>query len=215
MRLVTFPLLSLVPSGQRCYMFFMIKENNSKEFWENIYTSKDQYVYGKEPSKFLVEYIDLLKKGSALDLGMGEGRNAIYLASQGFTVTGIDHSPTAVSRAKDLAHNSDVTLECKEASLDFFLIPLMKFDTILISDFHPNPVLMKNIVRGLTVGGTLMIEAYTKAHLKIKQDPPYIFDCFDSNEALTLAQGLKILQFSEREIYGEQRVQLIGVKTSM
>ncbi|MEZ4818556.1 MAG: hypothetical protein R3A45_01195 [Bdellovibrionota bacterium] len=92
---------------------------------------------------------------------------------------------------------------------------MMKYDTILLSDFHPQPVLMKNLVRGLTVGGTLMIEAYTKEHLKIKQDPPYIFDCFDSNEALHLAQGLKILQYSEREIYGEHRVQLIGVKTTM
>ena len=193
----------------------MIKEDNSKEFWETVYSAQDHYVYGKEPSKFLTEYVDLLKKGTALDLGMGEGRNAVYLASKGFTVTGIDHSPTAVLRAQKLAKDSGVTLECKESSLDFFLIPLMKYDTILVTDFHPSLTIMNNLVRGLTVGGTLMIEAYTKDQLKVRRDPPYVFECFEANEALKMAKGLKIIQYTEREIYGEHRVQLLGVKTSM
>lgn len=192
-----------------------MRPENTKEFWETVYTSYDNYVYGKEPSRFLVEFVELLKKGETLDLGMGEGRNAVFLASQGFSVTGIDHSQTAVDRALSLAKNSGVSIQAKVQSLDFFLIPLMKYDTILISDFHPSLTLMKNLVRGLTVGGTLMIDAYTKDQLKISQEPPYAFECFGPNEALKLAEGLKIIQYSERLIHNAHRVQLIGVKTSM
>ncbi len=49
------------------------------------------------PVQFLVENIELLPKGEALEIAMGTGRNAVYLAKMGFEVEGIDISPEAVS----------------------------------------------------------------------------------------------------------------------
>jgi len=52
-----------------------------------------------EPSRFLVENVGILPKGRALDVAMGRGRNALYLALMGFQVEGVDISPEAVKSA--------------------------------------------------------------------------------------------------------------------
>ncbi len=190
---------------------------DSKEWWEQRYNVKTDYLYSKEPSSFLVDHIKLLKKGETLDLAMGEGRNAVYLAKQGFNVRGIDFSPTACDRAKALAYENNVKLDIKNQTLDFFLIPLMKYDTIVISNFHPHQSIVKNLVRGLTVGGTLFIEGYTKEQITHgKGFKPEFKECFGSNEVLRELTGLKIMVYNERQMNdGEFRVQCIGVKTSM
>lgn len=190
---------------------------DSQEWWEQRYKQEDNFLYSKLPSAFLVDHVKLLKKGETLDLAMGEGRNAVFLAKQGFNVTGIDFSQTACDRAKALAYEHGVTFEIKKQSLDFFLIPLMKYDTIIISNFHPHQSIMKNLVRGLTVGGTILIEGYTKEQITHgKGFKPEFKECFGSNELLKELTGLKILLYNERQMGdGEYRVQCIGVKTSM
>jgi len=50
-----------------------------------------------EPAPFLAENVGLLPKGRVLDVAMGNGRNAIYLAQAGFEVEGVDMSPEAVN----------------------------------------------------------------------------------------------------------------------
>lgn len=190
---------------------------DSKDWWEQRYNLNSGFLYSKEPSPFLVDHIKLLKKGETLDLAMGEGRNAVYLAKNGFNVTGIDFSPTACDRAKALAYENNVKLDIKNQTLDFFLIPLMKYDTIVISNFHPHQSIVKNLVRGLTVGGTLFIEGYTKEQITHgKGFKPEFKECFGSNEVLRELTGLKIMVYNERQMNdGEYRVQCIGVKTSM
>ena len=66
-----------------------------KERWNTRYDRK-MYIYGKAPTAFLRQKIDLLTRGKALVLAMGEGRNAVYLAQNGFDVTGIDISDVAI-----------------------------------------------------------------------------------------------------------------------
>ena len=190
---------------------------DSKDWWEQRYNVKTDYLYSKEPSAFVADNLKLLKKGETLDLAMGEGRNAVYLAKHGFQVTGIDFSPTACDRAKALAYENNVKMDIKNQSLDFFLIPLMKYDTIIVSNFHPHPSMMKNLVRGLNVGGTLLIEDYTKDQMTHGRGfKPEFKECFGSNEVLKEFSGLKIIRYDERQMNdGEFRVQCIAVKTSM
>mgnify|MGYP001160630763 CR=1 FL=1 len=190
---------------------------DSKEWWEQRYNVKTDYLYSKDPSPFLADHLKLLKKGETLDLAMGEGRNAVHLAKNGFNVTGIDFSPTACDRAKALAYEHNVKIEIKNQSLDFFLIPLMKYDTIVVSNFHPHQSIFKNLVRGLSVGGTLLIEGYTKEQITHgKGFKPEFKECFGSNEVLKELTGLKIMVYNERQMNdGEFRVQCIGVKTHM
>jgi len=59
----------------------------------------DGHEKNSSPSQFLVDNISLLPRGKALDMAMGSGRNAIYLANNGFEVEGVDISKNAVDSA--------------------------------------------------------------------------------------------------------------------
>src|SRR3972149_10905123 len=72
-----------------------------KIFWDKKYET-GAYIFGKEPVAFLREHIDLLPRGKALDIAMGEGRNAVFLAKNGFSVDGCDVSEVAIKKALDL-----------------------------------------------------------------------------------------------------------------
>jgi tellurite methyltransferase len=76
---------------------------DNKTLWDKRY-SKRSYVYGKSPAKFLAENFDYLKpESNILDMGMGEGRNAVFLAQKGHKVTGIDISSVAIKKSQILA----------------------------------------------------------------------------------------------------------------
>ena len=62
-----------------------------KDRWNKKYDT-EVYLFGEKPIPFLVDNIHILKKGKALDVAMGEGRNGVYLATQGFDVMGLDIS---------------------------------------------------------------------------------------------------------------------------
>ena len=67
-----------------------------------------------QPALFLVENIDLLPRGRALDVAMGNGRNAIYLAKMGFQVEGVDASREAVEEALAHANEEGVSIQTRE-----------------------------------------------------------------------------------------------------
>ena len=75
------------------------------ERWNRILTNPKP-TFNTEPNAFLVQIAKSRKPGTALDVGMGQGRNAIYLAQQGWTVTGFDPADQAVAAARDRANVS-------------------------------------------------------------------------------------------------------------
>jgi len=189
-------------------------KEGSKDWWEAKYRSTPDYLYGKAPSPFLTEHIHLMRKGETLDVAMGEGRNAVFLASKGFAVTGVDFCDTAVERAKKLAGGTGVAVEAKLQNLDFFLIPLMKYDTIVVCDFHPALTVLKSLTRGLQKGGTLLLEGYAMDQLRQEKGyRPEPFECYKPNEALEMAKDVHVILYNEREVAPhEWRVQLVARK---
>lgn len=173
-------------------------KKSAAQLWEERY-QKPGYLYGKEPSDFLKAYTKYLSQGATLDVAMGEGRNAVYLAQQGFKVEGLDCSAKAVEKAKALAAEKSVSLESKVQNLDFFLMPLMKFDTVIMTYYKPAVRFFSEIKRGLTAGGTVLIEGYTTEHFKMNNQNPLIdFDqCFKPNELLGLLKDLHIIYYKE------------------
>jgi SAM-dependent methyltransferase len=81
----------------------------AREFWNKEFAD-DKALRDKEPSKLFVDAVRASKPGTALDLGMGQGRNAVFLAEQGWKVTGVDLSDVAVEQAKKSAAARGVTL---------------------------------------------------------------------------------------------------------
>ena len=78
----------------------------------------DIYENSREPAQFLVENVELLPKGRALDVAMGSGRNAIYLAKMGFDVEGVDVSPEAINTALESVRKAGVTIRAQVADLE-------------------------------------------------------------------------------------------------
>src|SRR3954453_6268183 len=70
----------------------------SKEQWNENF--RDPAIRRTEADDVLVQAIATRKPGSALDLGMGQGRNALYLAEHGWQTTGVDFSEVAVGYAR-------------------------------------------------------------------------------------------------------------------
>lgn len=187
----------------------------SKEWWLEKYQASKDYLFGKAPSDFLTENLQHLSRGNVFDVGLGEGRNAVYLASKGFQVTGLDFCETAIERAKDLALGSGVSIECKAQDLDFHLIPIMSYDNILVVDTRPPLTILKNLSRGLKKGGVLLIDAYTTAQIGRPGYQPDFVECFKPGELLDYVRDLHLLCYDER-FKGQEaaRVRLIARKSS-
>ena len=75
--------------------------------WDEKY-SDDSYFYGTEPNDFLKENVTHLPMSKVLCLADGEGRNSVYLAKQGYSVTSVDASPVGLDKAKRLAQENNV-----------------------------------------------------------------------------------------------------------
>lgn len=80
------------------------------EFWEDRYRGAAP-IWSGAANRTLVDVVDGLEPGRALDLGCGEGGDALWLAARGWTVTGVDLSPTAIARASAAADSAGIPAE--------------------------------------------------------------------------------------------------------
>jgi len=124
--------------------------------WDARYTEKE-LVWSAEPNRFLPPLIDPLPAGTALDLGCGEGRYAIWLAREGWDVTGVDFSAAAIDKARRMAgdaHVNWVVGDITEYDADAM------FDLVMIVYIHLDPQGMASLFRcarnALAPGGTLI-----------------------------------------------------------
>jgi 2-polyprenyl-3-methyl-5-hydroxy-6-metoxy-1,4-benzoquinol methylase len=84
--------------------------------WDERYAGPE-LVWGLGPNCFVAEELATLPPGRAIDLGTGEGRNAIWLAERGFTVTAVDFSQVGLARAAGLAAERRVSVDWVHADL--------------------------------------------------------------------------------------------------
>ncbi|MDR4494489.1 MAG: class I SAM-dependent methyltransferase [Nitrospirales bacterium] len=180
-----------------------------KERWNKKYDT-DKYLFGQDPIPFLKDHIDLLPKGKALDLAMGEGRNGVYLATQGYDVTGVDISEVGFKKAKALASEKGVTLTTVVADLESYTIPAGTYDVIICTYFLLRDLLPK-IAAALKPGGVTVIETYTMDHLRYRQkfNPAYLLE---SNELLTLLPGLRVLRYQEVDTEDAAYASILALK---
>ena len=120
-----------------------------------------------EPDEELEAFIDQVPLGRALDLGMGEGRNALWLAARGFQVVGVDRSEEAVARAQERARQRGLHLEAHVADIRTFPITPASYSLILASAVlhFLLPVEVRDLARriqaGLQPGGVLIASVFT------------------------------------------------------
>ena len=148
-----------------------------------------------QPLPFLVEQLPRLSRGRALDLAMGEGRNAVYLAQNGYIVDGVDLSSPSVRKAMDLARSRRVRVQGIVADLGQYAIRPESYDLICCFFFLERS-LFPAIIRGLRPGGTLLFQSVTVDEIQINPTFPREW-CLMHNELLKGFRSLRILHYEE------------------
>lgn len=144
--------------------------------WDQRYRT-DEYWYGVLPNDFLREHVSALPpRGRVLCLAEGEGRNAVFLAAQGFEVVAVDASAVGLTKAERLAQEQRVAITTVQADLSDYDLGREAWDGIVSIWCHLPPALRARIHRdvgpALRVGGVFLLEAYTPAQLEFKTGGP-------------------------------------------
>lgn len=184
-------------SGSRFQQLTGLKVNgDSKTQWDERY-NRSTFIYGKSPVQFLAEnYHYIPYEGSVLDMGMGEGRNAVFLAQKGYKVTGIDISSVAVKKAYSLAQEFGVKIKGVVASLKEYRIQPNSYDAIICFYFVDRS-LVEKMKTWLRPGGIIIFEAYTsREKLNKKERVPDDF-YLKEQELLKLFGNLRVLKYEE------------------
>jgi len=129
----------------------------------------EEYIFGVQPNDFLVQASAFLPAGGHIvSLGEGEGRNGVWLAQQGFRVTGIDGSVVGLQKATQLAASRGVTLETVVSDLAEVSFP-EGVDAFISIFCHLPSSLRHSVYRralsALRPGGIVIIEAYSPDQL--------------------------------------------------
>lgn len=169
----------------------------NRTFWDQRYAT-DELAYGEAPNEFLRQTAERLpRSGDALDIGAGEGRNAIFLASLGLTVLAVDQSEIGLRKAQRLATQRGLALRTEAIDLQRFEAAPESFDVVSSIFCHlPAPLrasVHERVQTWLRPGGLFILEAYAPDQLQRgtggPQDPALLAPL---DTILAELQGLKI-----------------------
>lgn len=174
--------------------------------WDARYESQD-LVWGAEPNRWLVAEATALPAGRALDVACGEGRNALWLASRGWQVTGVDFSGVALTRAGQLAEQAGLTSRLQWVRVDVGETNRWEaaFDLVVIAYLHLPRAQRRRVLRAtagaLAPAGTLLVIAHDQTNLDQgtggPQDPDLLFTAQDVVDDLADLPSL-IVERAER-----------------
>ncbi len=125
--------------------------------------SHDAPYFPKRPTALLAEMITGVKPGRALDVAMGQGRNAVYLAVQGWEVTGFDIADAGLAVARRDAEKAGVRINAVLGNCKNFDYGVERWDLIVMTyapvPYH-DPAYMKRIRDAVRPGGAVLVETF-------------------------------------------------------
>jgi tellurite methyltransferase len=164
---------------------------NDQTRWDKYYNI-EKFLYGTEPIPFLKDNISLLPKKKALDLAMGEGRNGVYLATQGFDVLGLDISPIGLKKAQRLAKHLSTKIQTRVVDLENYQLEKDSYD-LIICTYYMQRDLFNQIKGSLKPGGMVLIETFNTDYLKYSRfQKKYLLK---HNELLEIFKDFKIIRY--------------------
>jgi SAM-dependent methyltransferase len=163
--------------------------------WNRILTSPAA-PFNRQPNGFLVRITRNARPGTALDVGMGQGRNAVYLAQQGWTVTGFDPAGQAVAAAQAEAARVGVKLTALAVDDAHFDFGKDRWDLIVLSYVGAREFVPR-IYDSLKPGGMVVVEAFHRD--ATKNGPIGGAVVFDTNELLKLFERFRVIQYEDVE----------------
>lgn len=160
--------------------------------WNRILTAEHP-TFNAKSNEFLVEMVKGRKPWRALDIAMGQGRNSIWLAQQGWDVTGFDIADEALAAANENARRLGVTIHTELKRIDDFDFGKNRWDLILLSYAGCGPVPDK-LQRALKPGGILVVEAF---HVDATKDHRIGGSICGTGELPHLFQALRTIHYEE------------------
>lgn len=140
-----------------------------REDWNHRYAGRE-LLWTATPNRFLVSETDLLPPGRALDLACGEGRNAVWLAERGWTVTGVDFSSVALEKAQRLASAGGQAVRWVPADLREYRPEPEAYDLVILFYLQVPAAERRPIVRtaatGVAPGGQFLLVAHDRSNLE-------------------------------------------------
>lgn len=190
-----------------------------KHMWDERY-AQEEFAYGTAPNNFIKEQLSKLKPGKILFPAEGEGRNAVYAASQGWDVCAFDISIEGMKKAEKLASNYNVKIDYFVNTDDNLPYTEEQFDVIAMSYAHfPSNVkelMINTILPYLKKGGYLIIEAFSKGHLAYNAKDPKVGGpkeeamLYSKDEIIDLCKGFEIDYIEELEVNLNEGLYHIG-----
>jgi SAM-dependent methyltransferase len=187
-------------------------------YWDKRYTEPG-YAYGTAPNDFLVSVMPQLRVGRALCLCEGEGRNATYLAQQGFAVTALDFSPVALAKAQALAQERGVSLITQCADLTGFDLGLAQWDLITMIFGQPDTAIRRPLYQGIAAslrpGGAFVLETKAQEHAALDSQYPGSAQLCAELSGLTFAiarDGERLLQEGRYHDGVQRTAQILALK---
>jgi SAM-dependent methyltransferase len=163
--------------------------------WNRILTA-NQPSFNTKPNGFLVDITKGRRPGRALDVGMGQGRNALYLAEQGWDVTGFDPADQAVAAARAEAGRRNLRLTTEVVGEETFKWGKEQWDLIVLSYVLVRPY-VRQIIEALAPGGLVVVEASHRDATKTQSIGAAVV--YDSNELLKMFEGLRIIRYEDED----------------
>jgi SAM-dependent methyltransferase len=177
--------------------------------WNERYR-KEEFAYGEEPNNYLKEQLEKLDTGAILFAAEGEGRNAVFAATRGWTVSAFDISIEGKNKALRLAEANDVMIDYQVGELPALDLKPEQFDVIALIYAH-FPANIKSsyhqeLNKYLKKGGFVIFEAFSKKHIDyISRNervggPKEIDMLFSPNEIRSDFSNYDIIELEEKEI---------------
>jgi SAM-dependent methyltransferase len=179
----------------------------SAEIWNERYASKD-YVWTITVNQFVEANLADLEPGTAIDLGAGEGRNAVWLATLGWQVAAVDYSPVGLEKGRRLAADHEV-----EDKIDFIVgdavewQPTEPVDLVVLSYLQlpedQRAMVLEHAAGWLRPGGTVFVIAHDVSNVADGYGgPPTTAVCYTVDECVAAFAGLEITtaEVAERHV---------------
>ena len=156
----------------------------------------------EQPASFLMEHHHHIPKGTILDLATGHGRNALYLASHGYSVVGVDKDTEALqfldqkAKEQQLSNLTTWQQDLEENSVDSLNLGKHTYDGIVVFFYLHRP-LFPALIHALKPGGVLVYETFLIDNHHIHGHPRRQEFCLQHNELLQLINPLRIMYYAE------------------
>ncbi|MEO7405057.1 MAG: class I SAM-dependent methyltransferase [Burkholderiales bacterium] len=193
--------------------------------FNNIYAS-GRADFATEPTALLVSTVERLPPGRALDIGMGQGRNAVFLATRGWEVTGFDISDAGLAIARANAERAGVALTAVRASEREFEYGIDQWDLVVFT-YEPFPIASPDYVatlrRSMKAGGLIVIESFSEPEgasnrTAVAIDPDRLLDAFKAFRLIHFEDKIGQPDWAdERRIVrmvAEARIAATGIQSS-